>query len=486
VPGLDEVLCGGLTKDRLYLLEGTPGTGKTTVALQFLIEGARRGEKCLCITLSETEDELREVARSHGWSLDGVTIRENIPSERDLAPDEQNTMFHPSHVEMSAMVQALLRDIEEIRPARLVIDSVSELRLLAGSLLEYRRQFLALKRCFREARSTVLLLDDITGREMQDMHLQSIVHGVLRLEGIAQEYGGERRRLRVIKFRGTRFRDGHHDYVIRRGGLRAYPRVVASEHRHSLPLRKLSSGIEGLDQLLGGGVEGGTSTLLVGAAGTGKSSLAALFAAAAADRGEQAALFIFDESVATLLTRTTGLGIDLRKHVEKGRVTIQPVDPAELSPGEFAHAIRNMVEQHGVSIVVIDSLNGYLNAMPGERFVIIQLHELLMYLGQAGVATLLTGTHQGLVGNQLKTPVDASYLADTVVLLRYFEARGEIRKAISVVKKRGGAHERTIREFSLENGRMRIGEPLRKFRGVLTGVPVLEGPRAEIGEGTQG
>ena len=474
VGGLDDILSGGLTPHRLYLIEGVPGSGKTTLALQFLLEGVRRGERVLYVTLSETEEELIAVAASHGWSIKDIAVRELVPSEDSLRPDDQYTMFHPSEVELSETTKTILQDVERIKPSRVVFDSLSELRLLAGNPLRYRRQILALKQFFSGRKSTVLLLDDMTSTS-HDLQVQSIAHGVVRLEQLYPEYGGERRRLSVLKYRGVKFRGGYHDYVIKRGGLEAYPRLVASEHRSVPPTDKLPSGLAELDTLLGGGIERGTSTLIVGAAGTGKSSLAAQFVSAAAARGQSATLFIFDESINTLLSRCAGLGIDLRAHLDSGRVVVHQVDPANLSPGEFAHAIRRAVERDSASVVVIDSLNGYLNAMPGEKFLIIQLHEILTYLGNAGVATLVIGAHQGLIGAQMITPVDASYLADAVILMRYFEARGEVRQAISVIKKRGGAHERTIREFQMANGRIRVGEPLREFRGILTGVPIFEG-----------
>lgn len=474
IEGLDDVLRGGLRPNRLYLIEGIPGSGKTTLAMQFLQEGVRRGEPVLYVTLSESAEELREVADSHGWSLDGITIRELAPSESSLHPDEQYTMFHPSEVELSETTKTILADVERMKPARMVFDSLSELRLLAGNPLRYRRQILALKQFFSGRNCTVLLLDDLTSTE-RDLQVQSIAHGVVRLEQINPEYGAERRRLLVVKYRGVSVRGGYHDYIIQRGGLAVFPRIVANEHRPPVVMEKLGSGIVELDTLLGGGIERGTSTLIVGAPGSGKSSLATQFVVSAAARGQNAALFIFDESLHTLLSRSAGLGIDLQKHMDSGRVTIRQVDPAELSPGEFGHALRRAVEQQNATVVVVDSLNGYLNAMPEERFLTIQLHELLTYLGQAGVATLLIGAHQGLIGGPMIAPVDASYLADAVVLLRYFEAKGEVRQAISVVKKRGGAHERSIREFRMEQGRISVGQPLREFRGVLTGVPTFEG-----------
>jgi circadian clock protein KaiC len=473
IAGLDDILRGGFTRNRLFLIEGVPGSGKTTLALQFLLEGVRAGESVLYVTLSETRDELREVAASHGWSLDKVTVRDIAPSADSLRPDQEYTMFHPSEVELGETTKAILADVEATNPTRVVFDSLSELRLLAGNPLRYRRQILALKQFFAGRKCTVLMLDDLTS-EQRDLQVQSLAHGVVRLEQLNPEYGSERRRLTVPKYRGVSFRGGLHDYAIRRGGLEVFPRLVASEGPTANRFEKLGSGIPEIDALLGGGLERGTSTLLVGAAGTGKSSLAAQFAAEEARRGGRAAMFIFDESRHTLEQRAAGLGIGLREQVAAGRVTIQQVDPAELSPGEFAHRLRQAVERDKAGVIVIDSLNGYLNAMPEERFLTIQLHEMLSYLGQAGVATIMVGAHQGLVGGQMVSPVDASYLADAVILLRYYESRGEIRQALSVVKKRGGEHERTIRDFRMHQGRIAVGEPLRDFRGVLTGVPTAE------------
>jgi circadian clock protein KaiC len=470
--GLDDVLGGGLAKSRLYLVEGIPGSGKTTLAMQCLLAGVARGESVLYVTLSETEEELRAVAVSHGWDLTGIHIRELTPAEADLDPELQNTMYHPSEIELAETTKRILRDVEELKPGCVVFDSLSELRLLAGSALRYRRQILALKQFFSTRACTVILLDDMTGND-RDLQVQSLAHGVIVLEQLNPEYGSERRRLRVAKYRGMQFRGGYHDYIIEKGGLKVFPRLVAAEHRQSAPRERLASEVPELDTLLGGGIEEGTSTLIVGAAGTGKSTLAAQFSAAAARRGQRASLFLFDESPETLLSRCRQLNIELESAIAGGMVTVQQIDPAELTPGEFTHTIRKAVEEDHAHIIVIDSLNGYLNAMPAERFLTIQLHELLMYLGQRGVATILIGAHQGLIGGQMNTPVDASYLADAVILMRYFEARGEVRQAISVMKKRGGKHERSIRELKMDGG-IRVGPPLREFRGILTGVPTQE------------
>ena len=470
VSGLDDILSGGFVPNRLYLIEGMPGSGKTTLAFQFLLDGARLGEPVLYVTLSETEKEIHAVAASHGWQLDGIAIHELAPPADILQPSEQYTVFHPSEVELSDTTKRILDVVEQVKPTRLVLDSLSELRLLAGNPLRYRRQILALKQYFAGKHCTVLLLDDLTASE-HDLQVLSIAHGALLLEHSMPLFGSLRRRLSVTKYRGSEFRGGFHDYAIKRGGLEVFPRLVAAEHRREANRDRLDSGLTGLDRLLGGGLERSTSTLIAGAAGTGKSTLAAMFCAKAAEKGLHSSLFIFDESINTLYSRLNGLGIDLKRHAESGRISVTQVDPAEFSPGELAHAIRTSVEEHESAIVVIDSLNGYLNSMPDEKFLIVQLHELLTFLGQQGVATLLISAHQGLISAHMNAPVDASYLADAVVLLRYYEAEGEVRQAISVVKMRGGEHERTIRDFRMHAGRVTVGEPLRDYQGVLTGVP---------------
>lgn len=472
--GLDQVLNGGLPANRLYLVEGDPGAGKTTLALQFLIEGAARGEAVLYVTLSETKEELTAVAASHGWSLEGINIHELVTPEDALRAEEQYTIFHPSEVELGDTTKTIIEEVERIVPRRVVFDSLSEMRLLARDPLRYRRQILALKQYFSGRQCTVILLDDRTSTEA-DLQVQSIAHGVIALEHIALDYGAERRRLRVTKLRGSRFRGGFHDFTIKTGGVEVYPRLVAADHRQEFSVEAVSSDVAELDTLLGGGLDRGTSTLVMGPAGSGKSSLAAQFVAAAAGRGERAATFIFDEGLTTYLKRADGLCCDLRAQIEAGRVTVQQVDPAELSPGEFASRVRDAVERDGAGLVVIDSLNGYLQAMPDERFLTAQMHELLTYLNQRGVVTILVMAQHGFMGTSMNSPVDVSYLADTVVLLRYFEAVGAIRRAVSVIKKRTGAHEDTIRELRLSSNGITVGEPLSDFHGVLTGIPSYSG-----------
>jgi circadian clock protein KaiC len=474
VAGLDDVLGGGVPAGRLYLLEGDPGTGKTTLSLQFLLEGRRAGQRVAFITLSESRMELTASAASHGWSLDDVEIREYVAAADALSPDGQVTMFRPSEVELLETVRHLLHDIEVLNPDRVVVDSLSELRLLAQDSFRYRRQLLALKEFFLSRQCTVLLLDDRTAGD-RDRHVQSIVHGVIHLEQLAPEYGSERRRLRLSKIRGTSYRGGWHDYLIRRGGLEVFPRLAAAEHRQRVTRKPLPSGIASFDKLLGGGTQTGTSLLILGPAGVGKTTLAVQFALAGARRGQRCALFTFDETADLLLERTVGIGLPLREFVDKGLINVRQVDPAEMSPGQFAHVIRRTVEEDRVEIVIIDSLNGYLSAMPDERQLTAQLHELLAFLGQSNVATILVFGQQGMLGSQMSSPVDTSYLADTIVLMRFFEVQGRVRKAISVVKKRSGAHEDTIRELAIGPGGLVVGKALTEFHGVLTGVPVFKG-----------
>ena len=478
IAGLDDIIRGGLTPSRLYLVEGNPGSGKTTLSLQFLLEGVRLGERTLYVTLSETKHELMSVARSHGWSLDGIDIHEMEASEESLTSDSQLTMFHPSELELAETTKAVLMKVENSKPRRVVFDSLSEMRLLAHNPLRYRRQILGLKQFFAGRQSTVLLLDDRTGGS-EDMQLQSIAHGVIHLEQTVTEYGAERRRLTVRKMRGVGFRGGMHDYVIRRGGLYVFPRLIAAEHQDDRQEEDLPSGNEALDRLLGGGLPSGSSTLLIGPAGIGKSSVGLQFAIAAAERGQRAALFIFDETVKTLRARARKLNMPLDRHLSSGLVSVQQVDPAELSPGEFVSTLRHAVDGadangRAAKVVMIDSLNGYLHSMPEEKFLNTQLHELFTYLSHRGVSTLVTVTQSGMVG-QMQSPVDTTYLADNVLLFRYFEAAGQIRRAVSVVKKRSGSHELTIRELRMSNDGLLIGGPLEEFNGILTGTPTFVG-----------
>ena len=469
VAGLDDILSGGLPAGQMYLLEGTPGTGKTTIAMQYIMAGTRAGEKALYITLSESKLELEASARSHGWNTDELSIAEFVPAEASLSPEQQYTVFHPSEVELASTIKALTQLVEEQKPSRLVIDSLSELRLLAADTMRYRRQLLALKQFFAGRDTTVLLLDDRSA-EGSDMQLQSIAHGVIRLNKVQRTYGITRRQIEIIKLRGSAFREGFHDYTIKVGGVRIYPRLVANEHPSTFTNERVKSGISALDAMFGGGVNRGSSTLLVGPTGAGKSTMAIQFAYSAARRGDRAIVYAFDEVLRTAQDRAEALGLPVREEIRRGTLAMSQVDPAELSPGEFISQIRSDVETMDTRVVVIDSLNGFLKAMPGEKDLTLQLHELLAFLNQKGVVTFLILTQHGLVGN-MQTEVDVSYLADTVVLLRYFEAFGEIRQVISVLKQRVGRHERTLREFRLDDSGITVGEPLRDFRGILTGVP---------------
>lgn len=472
ISGLDDILAGGLPPCRLYLVQGDPGAGKTTLSLQFLLEGVKRGERSLYVTLSETRDEIADIARSHRWSLDGLSI---IEVSSDAAADDlDNTVFRPSEVELGERMQRLLAEVDRLRPARIVLDSCSELRLLAQSPLRYRRQILALKQRLAQLGSTILLLDN-PHPGSPDMLLQSVVHGVITMEQLAPLYGAERRRLRVIKLRGLRYRGGYHDFIIKTGGLDVYPRLVAAEHHRGFERTPVSSGVRELDALLQGGPDRGMSLLLMGPSGCGKSAVAAQYALAAAERGERAAVFGFDESAAMYLARAESMGMNLGPHFDAGRLSFQQIDPAELSPGEFTHLVRRAAESGEARLIVIDSLNGYLNAMPQENYVALQLHELLSYLSQRGVLTVMTVAQHGLVGAEAASPIDLSYLADTVLLFRYFEVTGQVRKALSAVKKRAGAHETTIRELLLDRHGVRVGPALAQFQGVLTGNPQFIG-----------
>ncbi|CTP86865.1 ATPase domain-containing protein [Xanthomonas graminis] len=471
--GLDDILGGGVDPNRLYLYEGRPGTGKTTIALQFLLEGARNGERVLYITLSETQRELSLVASRHGWSMNQVDVFELVPPETALDPQRELTVFHPAEMELTETTKLIFDKVEQLNPTRVVLDSLSELRLLAQSPLRYRRQVLALKHFFASRQCTVIMLDDLSSQE-NDLQLHSITHGVVLLEQLAIDYGSERRRLRVIKMRGIQFRGGYHDFTIEKGGLEIYPRLIAAEYKPHHIEEVASSGNAELDRLLGGGLERGTNALLLGAAGVGKSSLALTYAIAAAERGEHSVFFAFDEGRSTVQARARTLGLPLEEKLDNGLIRFQQIDPAEMSPGQFAANVRRSVEVDGARVIVIDSLNGYLNAMPDERFLILQMHELLSYLGQQGVLTILVLAQHGLMG-PMETPLDLSYLSDSVLMLRYFEVDGTVRRALSVVKKRSGSHENTIREFQLSRNGIDVGLPLKGFSGIFSGTPRYSG-----------
>src|ERR1700733_8744894 len=470
IPGLDDILNGGFPRGHLYLIEGDPGTGKTTVALQFLLAGLQKGEQVLYVTLSESKQELEGVAESHGWSLAQLPIFEMMQVAEEIDPEAQYTIFHPSDVELPDTIASVLKQVDALGPQRVVFDSLSELRILARDPLRYRRQILALKRYFAGRKCTVLLLDDRTA-EGGDLQLQSIAHGVLMMESLHRDFGIKRRRMEVRKLRASKFREGFHDYSIETGKIVVYPRLVAAEHKPGFAREIVSSGVTQLDALLGGGLHTGTSTLMIGPAGSGKSTVTMQYVMAAAQRGDCSVMFTFDESLATLLERAKGLGMDFASHIAAGKIEVQQIDPAELSPGEFVTRMRDAVEQKHVKVIVIDSLNGFLNSMPNEQALALQLHDLLAYRGQQGGATSMTLAQHGFVGANMDTPVDVSYLADSVLLFRYYEVRGEVKQAVSVVKKRTGGHERTIRELSFGKGGIKVGEALRRFEGVLTGTP---------------
>ncbi|OWK32859.1 ATPase domain-containing protein [Sphingomonas mucosissima] len=472
IDGLDDVLGGGLERSRTYLLEGSPGAGKTTIALQFLMQGAAASETCLYVSLSETQEELLATARSHGWDVSGIEIFELVPPE-NLLDDEQQSLLYSSDLELGETTRRIFEAFERVKPSRVVLDSLSEIRLLAQSSLRYRRQILALKHYFSRSGVTVLMLDDLTS-DANDKTVHSVAHGVVRLEELAPEYGAERRRLRVVKYRGRRFRGGYHDFAIETGGVRVFPRLVSAEHRTDYDRTMLTTDSAELNGLLGGGLERGSSLLVLGPAGTGKSTLALTFVKTAVERGETAAMFVFDEEVGLLIQRAKSLGIDLQQMIDERKLVLEQVDAAELTPGEFSARVRHCVEVAGARTVIVDSLNGYQASMPGEHALILHMHELLQYLNRQGATTILTVAQHGLVGD-MKTPVDVTYLADTVILLRYFEAFGRVRRAIAVVKKRMGHHEDTIREYQIGSRGLTLGAPLTDFQGILRGIPVLVG-----------
>lgn len=477
IDGLDNITSGGLTRGRLFLVEGSPGTGKTTIATQFLLAGAEAGERCLYVTLSETEEELRESVASHGWDFnEKVEVFELSPPEELLNEEQQQSLLYSSDLELGETTKRVFEAFEKTRPHRIVLDSLSEIRLLAQSSLRYRRQILALKHYFARHRTTVLMLDDLTA-DVLDKTVHSVAHGVIRLEELSPNYGSERRRLRVLKYRGQAFRGGYHDFLIEKGGIRVFPRLVSAEHKSSFKREVIPTYSAEFNALLGGGIRRGSSALIIGPAGTGKSLLALTFIASAVSRGENCAMFVFDEELGLLFDRARHLGIDLQAMIDGGHLVIQQVDAAQLTPGEFSERVRRCVELHSAKTVVIDSINGYQSAMPGEQELILHMHELLQYLNRQGATSFLTVAQHGLVGD-MRSPVDVTYLADTVILLRYFEAAGRVRRAISIMKKRTGSHEDTIREFLIGENGIVLGQPLTQFQGVLRGVPTLLEHRA--------
>jgi circadian clock protein KaiC len=473
ISALNVILNGGLTRDRVYLLEGSPGSGKTTIALQFLLEGAKAGEKGLYITLSETAAELREVAASHHWSLDKIELFEMVSAD-NLDPDAEQSILEPAEIELGETTQGVMDCVDRLRPTRIVFDSLSEMRLLAQNSLRYRRQILALKQFFSTRQCTVLMLDDRSS-DPGDLQLHSIAHGVITLEQTAQDYGSARRRLRVVKMRGMKYAGGYHDFVIETGGVNVFPRLIAADHHRPFTGDLVTTGVASLDKMLGGGLTPGTNTLLSGPSGVGKTSTAVRCGLAALERGEKAAYYLFDEGISTLLARARSLNMDLQPYVDSGQLQVFQIDPAELSPGEFASWVRTAVEEDGVTFLVIDSLNAFLQSMPGEKYLLLQMHELLSYLNQLGVITLLVLGQHGIIGD-VRSDIDLSYLSDGIVLFRYFEARGNIFKAVSVAKSRVTPHEASIREFKLstQDG-IQLGEPLADFEGILTGAPAYRG-----------
>jgi circadian clock protein KaiC len=473
IAGLDNILCGGLAANRLYLVDGHPGVGKTTLALQFLLEGVRLGERCLYVSLSETKDELEAVADSHGWSLDGITVIELSQVDQTLAANSQNTLFQPAEVELANLSRLLTTEFDRVEPARMVLDSLSEMRLMAQSALRYRREILRLKQHFATRRCTVLLLDD-RSHSAQEGQVQSIVHGMIALQTVPLKFGINRRFLSVPKMRGSSFREGNHDYVIKGGGITVFPRLLATSGSIDFPPDTFSSGNPQLDTLVGGGLDAGTGSLFMGPAGSGKSTVASMYASVAAAAGHRVLYFAFDEVVGILTRRAQQIGLNFETHLRSGMLRLEQVDPAEIAPGELAARIVEAVDNEGVRMVVLDSLNGYVNAMPQEDFLHLHLHELLGYLNQRGIVTIMVLAQHGLVG-PMGVPVDVSYLADAVMLMRFFEARGAMKKAVSMIKKRTGFHEDTIRELTLTPKGMVIGQPLVEFEGVMTGVPRVLG-----------
>ena len=480
IAGFDEVLGGGLPQGHLYLLEGESGAGKTTVGLQFLKEGREHGEATLWISLSETQHELRQIAESHGWSLEGVELCNPMPAKRTAHPDEQYSFFSPADVELEDVRTAIVEAVERIKPSRVVFDPFSDIRHLARDVLRYRRYVLYLREFFTMQNCTVLLMQEMTRGTPGDLQAEALVHGYMTLHQDSPEYGGQRRRLRVHKMRGIAFRGGYHDLCIETGGVVVFPRLIAAEHAGDAPEEIVTSGVEALDHLLGGGVERGSSVLIMGTAGVGKSTLATQYAMTMGERGEKAAIFIFDETTRTFRARSQKLGLDLEPGIDAGTVSLRQIDSAEVSPGQFSHMVMRAVDRDGAKLVVIDSVSGYLSAMPEERFLFAHLHELLTYLGHRNIVTILTLAQHGLLGERVQSPTDISYLADTVVLIRYFEALGAIRRAISVVKKRTGPHERYVREMTITDDGVQIGEPLRQFSGVLSGRPSFSGELRQL------
>ncbi len=479
---LDYILGGGYASSHIHLLEGAPGSGKTTLGLQFLIEGRRAGEGCLYITLSESRDELVQAAATHGWDLAGIEIFELVPPELSLDPEREQSIVYASDLELGETVRLVMEEVERLAPARVVFDSLSEIRVLAQGSLRYRRQVLALKHFFARRRCTALFLDDLTD-VAEDLSLHSLAHGVVRLEQIAMGYGAERRRLRVFKMRGRRFHGGFHDFVIRTGGLEIFPRLVAADHPDTgFEQRSATSGLREMDDLVGGGLDYGTTTLVIGPSGSGKSTLSLQYMCAALARGEKVLVVSFDETERIFYRRAAGLGLDLAGWRDEGGFIFRQVDPAELSPGELTGIIREHVEGVGAGVVVIDSLSGYQHAMPQEQYMLLQMHEIVTYLNQQGVLTFLILAQSGMVGH-MQSPVDLTYLSDNVLLLRFFEAHGEIRRALSVLKKRTGGHESAIRELKIGSGGIEVGPRLAGFRGVLTGTPSYEGQSALLEDG---